>query len=48
MSAEELDELSTIDRTVESSMDTFSVGFLITQCFLAFGLKHLWAIMNLL
>ena len=48
MSQAEHDELMAFEKKVETSMAAFSIGNLILNLFLAFGLKYLWNMVNLL
>ena len=47
-SKERLEELEAIETEVETSMTTFSIGNLVLNSFLAFGLKYLWNMVTLL
>ena len=47
MSEDEMLELSDLSTSVKSAMASITIGILILQVCLHFGLKYLWNIMNL-
>lgn len=47
-SQERLEELEAIEAVVGATISTFSIGNLVLNSFLAFGLKYLWNMVTLL